>query len=109
MRRILIDEARRKARGKHGGGLRRVELPDLPAEVGDDRADDLIALDAALTALAAYDPVKAQVVSLRYFAGLTNEEAAECLGMSPATAKRHWTVARAWLYRRISAQESGNP
>jgi RNA polymerase sigma factor (TIGR02999 family) len=112
MRRILIDQARRTARGKHGGGHHRIELGDLPAAI-DDRVDDLLALDAALDALAANDPVKAELVKLRYFAGLTNEQAAGCLNLSPATAKRHWAGARAWLYRRLSAaggeESAGNP
>jgi RNA polymerase sigma factor (TIGR02999 family) len=102
MRRILIDNARRKARVKHGGGRLRLDLDDVPA-AEDDRADDLLALDAALDALARTEPVKAEVVKLRYFAGLTVEQTAACLGVSPATAKRHWAVARAWLYRRLSA------
>jgi RNA polymerase sigma factor (TIGR02999 family) len=102
MRRILVEQARRKGRVRHGGGRRRVELEDV-AGVDDERADDLVALDAALDALARFDPVKAEVVKLRYFAGLTIEETAVCLGISPATAKRHWSVARAWLYRRLSA------
>ena len=67
----------------------------------------LVALDDALDGLARFDPVKAEVVKLRYFAGLTIEETAACLSISPATAKRHWAVARAWLYRRLSADEAG--
>jgi RNA polymerase sigma factor (TIGR02999 family) len=103
MRRILVEQARRKGRVRHGGGRHRVELEDVPATVGDEGAGDLVALDEALDALARIDPVKAEVVKLRYFAGLTIEETAACLGISPATAKRHWAVARAWLYRRLSA------
>ena len=102
MRRILVDAYRRKGRAKRGGDRLRVELDDMPAPA-DDPADDLLALDAALDALARFDPTKAEVVKLRYFAGLTIEQTAACLDMSPATAKRHWAVARAWLFRRLSA------
>lgn len=105
MRRILVDAAHRKGRIRHGGRRERVELEDVPAAVGDDTGDDLVALDAALTALAATDPVKAEVVKLRYFAGLTIEQTAACLDTSPATAKRHWAVARAWLFRRLAADD----
>jgi RNA polymerase sigma factor (TIGR02999 family) len=97
MRRILVETARRKGREKHGGGRRRVGLDNAEADP-DGRADDVLALDAALTALAREDPAKAELVKLRYFAGLTLEEAAACRGISLATAKRHWAVARAWLY-----------
>ena len=104
MRRILVDAYRRKGRAKRGGDRLRVELDDMPAPA-DDPADDLLALDAALDALARFDPTKAEVVKLRYFAGLTIEQTAACLDMSPATAKRHWAVARAWLYRHLSADD----
>jgi RNA polymerase sigma factor (TIGR02999 family) len=101
MRRILIDHARRKHRTRRGGGMKRVELNDLDdievvAECG--RADELLALDEALTRLAAADPRRAELVRLRYFAGLTLEDAAELLGISRATANRHWAFTRAWLY-----------
>ena len=96
MRRILVDAARRKRTHKHGGHGRRVELPDVPAEpeIADEQ---LLALDEALTRLAAEDPVAARVVELRHFAGLSIEDAAATLGLSRATAYRHWTYARAWL------------
>jgi RNA polymerase sigma factor (TIGR02999 family) len=97
MRRILVEAARRKDREKHGGGRRRVALDDALADP-NGRVDDLLALDDALAALAREDPAKADLVKLRYFAGLTLEEAAACQGISLATAKRHWAVARAWLY-----------
>src|SRR5438309_1844097 len=105
MRRILVDNARRKRAEKHGGGRRRVDLPDVPAEleVADER---LLALDAALTRLAAEDPAAARVVELRHFAGLSIEDAASALGLSRATAYRHWTYARAWLREAISGPES---
>lgn len=106
MRRILVDAARRKRAEKHGGRLHRVELPDTPAE--PDVADEqLLALDAALTRLAAEDPVAARVVELRHFAGLSIEDAAAALGLSRATAYRHWTYARAWLRDAVSDAESG--
>jgi len=101
MRRILIDHARRKHRARRGGGMKRVELGDMDdiemvAESGG--ADELVALDEALAKLTAADPRKAELVRLRYFAGLTLEQAAELLGISRATADRHWAFARAWLY-----------
>jgi RNA polymerase sigma factor (TIGR02999 family) len=103
MRRILIDHARRKRRSRRGGGVKRVELEDLDdielVALGRDAdADELLALDAALTRLAAADPLRAELVRLRYFAGLTLEQTAELLGISRATANRHWAFARAWLY-----------
>jgi RNA polymerase sigma factor (TIGR02999 family) len=97
MRRILIDNARRKRTGKHGGDRRRINLDDVKA-VADPRSTDLLALDEALTRLATEDPVKAQLVSLRYFAGLSVQEAADALGISRATADRYWSYARTWLY-----------
>jgi RNA polymerase sigma factor (TIGR02999 family) len=105
MRRILVDAARRKRTHKHGGHHRRVELPDVPAE---PEADDeqLLALDEALTRLAAEDPVAARVVELRHFAGLSIEDAAATLGLSRATAYRHWTFARAWLRDAIRGADS---
>jgi RNA polymerase sigma factor (TIGR02999 family) len=105
MRRILVDAARRKRTEKHGGHRRRVALPDVPAdpEVADEQ---LLALDAALTRLAAEDPVAAWVVELRHFAGLSIEDAGATLGLSRATAYRHWTYARAWLRDAVSRAES---
>ena len=101
MRRILIDHARRKQRARRGGRMKRVEVEDMDnvemvAESGG--ADELLALDEALTQLAAADARKAELVRLRYFVGLTLEQAAELLGISRATADRHWAFARAWLY-----------
>jgi RNA polymerase sigma factor (TIGR02999 family) len=110
MRRILIDHARRKHRTRRGGGMKRVELDDLDdlALLSESAgADDLGALDAALTRLAAADPRKAELVRLRYFAGLTLEQAAELLGISRATADRHWAFARAWLYDALSGGRPG--
>jgi len=106
MRRILIDNARRKRRPKHGGERQRVELEEaIPARQSQP---DLIALDEALTRLAEQEPVKAQLVKLRYYAGVSLEEAAACLGISPATAKRYWAVARAWLYDALADKEPGS-
>jgi RNA polymerase sigma factor (TIGR02999 family) len=98
MRRILIDQARRKQTEKHGGGRLRQELRDLAASQGDD---ELLALNEALEQLATEDPVKSRVVELRYFAGLTNDQAADVLGISPSTADRHWAYARAWLQTAV--------
>ena len=105
MRRILVENARRKSRQKHGGGLRRadVEIADLSAPMPDE---ELLALDEALTKLAAADPFKAQLIQLRFFAGLSNEAAAEILGVSSVTAKRHWRYARAWLHRAVRGPDS---
>jgi RNA polymerase sigma factor (TIGR02999 family) len=100
MRRILVDSARRKAAVRHGGGRERLELtPELAAT--PETREDLIALDEALNQLAAEDPLKADLVKLRYFAGLTLPEAAAALGLSERTAGRHWAFARAWLRRRV--------
>jgi RNA polymerase sigma factor (TIGR02999 family) len=101
MRRILIDDARHKRRPKHGGDRRRVDL-DETAAVADAPSDDLVALGEALTKLAAEEPIKAELVKLRFFAGLTFAEAAELLGISVATAERYWTYARAWLYAELN-------
>ncbi len=100
MRRILIDNARRKQAGKHGGGWQRHEL--LEAELAiDSTGDELLTVDAALSRLAAREPVIARLVELRFFAGLTLEEAAEALGLAERTAYRHWAFARAWLRREL--------
>lgn len=106
MRRILIENARRKKAGKHGGAHRRVEFDgiDLPADPDCAPADDVLALDEALTRLAREDPGKAELVKLRYFAGLSVEEAAEALGISRATAARHWDYARSWLYCELQGR-----
>jgi len=106
MRRILIEQARRKGRLKRGGSRRR-EPADLDAlEVGGP-AQDVLALHEALERLAAHDPVKAKLVEMRFFAGLTVEQAAECLGISPKTAERSWRYARAWLYTAMAEPDSG--
>jgi RNA polymerase sigma factor (TIGR02999 family) len=101
MRRILVEQARRKQTDKHGGGLLRVDLPeDLAAP--ETRSDDLVALDEALSRLEHHDPEAARLVKLRYFAGLSHQEAAQSLGLSRGTADRLWALARAWLFRQLS-------
>jgi RNA polymerase sigma factor (TIGR02999 family) len=101
MRRILVDNARRKQSTKHGGGLVRRPLDEALLAVPPPR-EDLLALDEALTRLSATDRVKAELVKLRYFTGLTLDEAATVLGISPATADRYWAYARAWLHQEIA-------
>jgi RNA polymerase sigma factor (TIGR02999 family) len=103
MRRILIDRARQRGTAKHGGGLKRIALDpamltldDVPAEVLD--------LDDALNRLAREDPAKAKLVSLRFFGGMTLPQAATALGISQATANRHWAYARAWLFHELSGK-----
>jgi RNA polymerase sigma factor (TIGR02999 family) len=101
MRRIVVETARRKKRAKHGGGRERVEveLADLPTRLPPD---DLLALDEALQRLEQLDPVKGRLVTLRYFAGMTIEQAAEALNISRVTAHRYWTFARAWLHQQMT-------
>jgi RNA polymerase sigma factor (TIGR02999 family) len=106
MRRILIDNARRKRTAKHGGGLQRLDLHDIEVPAAT-RSPDLLALDEALTKLAAEDPIKAQLVTLRYFGGLSVQEAAETLGISRATADRYWSYARLWLYCELRGTDDG--
>lgn len=102
MRRVLIENARRKRRQKRGGARRRVELD--PSQLSySTRAEDLLDLDDALNCLAAEDPQAAQFVKLRYFTGLSIEEAAEMVGLSRSAACAHWAYARAWLRRRLRA------
>jgi RNA polymerase sigma factor (TIGR02999 family) len=101
MRRILVEKARRKQRQKRGGGRPHldIELADIASPMPDE---DLLALDEAMTRLAAEDPVRAKLVQLRFYARMSNEEAAQILGISSVTAKRYWRYARAWLHREIS-------
>ena len=100
MRRILVERARHYQRIKHGSGAERVDLDSAIMRV-DPALTDLVAVDEALTRLEQTDPRKAQIVSLRYFAGLSVEETAGALDLSPATVKNEWTFARAWLYRAL--------
>jgi RNA polymerase sigma factor (TIGR02999 family) len=101
MRRILIENARRKERIKHGGDVAREDLDLLEIEAASPR-EDLIAIDAALTKLRAQDATAAELVQLRYFAGLTIAETAAAMDISPRTADRIWVFAKAWLHREIS-------
>jgi RNA polymerase sigma factor (TIGR02999 family) len=101
MRRILVENARRKQRARHGGGRQRIDL-DHACAMTEPPPDDLLALDQALSRLAALAPVRAELVRLRFFGGLTMPEAARALGVSLATAERHWTFARAWLYAELT-------
>jgi RNA polymerase sigma factor (TIGR02999 family) len=109
MRRILIESARRKRGPQRGGDLRRVNLDaaaSLAGEAGGTAAEDLEALDAALTRLGTAAPRKAELVKLRYFAGLTNAEAAAVLNISDATAERDWEYARVWLFHELSGEDA---
>jgi len=105
MRRILVESARRRGRLKRGGAARRVNLDDLDLTI-DQPPEDLLALDEALDEFAREHPAEARLVQLRYFAGLTRDEAAQALEISPATAGRDWAYARAWLYRRMTESET---
>jgi RNA polymerase sigma factor (TIGR02999 family) len=104
MRRILVDHARRELREKHGGGAIHVELSDAVSTAAESSLDvlDAVALDAALQKLEALDPDQGRIVELRFFGGLTVEETAAALGISAATVKREWAVAKGWLYRELT-------
>lgn len=104
MRRILVDNARRKRAERHGGGQYRVEMPELASAVMETD-DKVLAVNEALEKFAVLDPQKAELVKLRYFVGMTLEQAAEALGISERTAKRYWAFARAWLHEEIKAQQ----
>jgi RNA polymerase sigma factor (TIGR02999 family) len=108
MRRILVENARRKRSHKHGGGLKRHDAEGAELAAAEP-VEDLLALDEALDRLAARDPLKAELVKLRYFAGMTIDEAAGALGISAATAKRYWAYARAWLYQAVSGDAAAPP
>jgi RNA polymerase sigma factor (TIGR02999 family) len=103
MRQILVDHARRKQADKRGGGVTMVSLDDA-SPAAQPSSVDVLALDEALAALAAFDPRQCRVVELRFFAGLSIDEASEALGISPATVEREWALAKAWLYRRLSSR-----
>ena len=103
MRRILVDNARRKRAARHGGGQQRVEMPQI-ASAALENDDRVLSVNEALEKFAALDPQKAELVKLRYFVGMTLEQAAEALGISERTAKRYWAFARAWLHEEIKAQ-----
>jgi RNA polymerase sigma factor (TIGR02999 family) len=103
MRRILVDHARTRVAAKRGGGLRPVTLVDA-VDISPARGIDVIALDKALTRLTTLYPEQGRLVELRYFGGLTIEETSEAMGTSPATVKRQWMVARAWLLRDLAGE-----
>jgi RNA polymerase sigma factor (TIGR02999 family) len=103
MRRILVNHAEARRADKRGGGAQKLSL-DEAIDLAEDRAVDLIALDDALKALAEFDPQQARIVELRYFGGLSIEETAEVVGVSPATVKREWSTAKMWLHRELSKQ-----
>lgn len=105
MRRILVDNARRKRSAKHGGEMARHDVADVPV-AAPELGEELLALDDALDQLAAQDPVKADLVKLRHFAGLTIDQAAQALGISTTTANRYWAFARAWLHQEIAGREA---
>ena len=105
MRRILIDRARKRNRIRHGGGLQRVNLESVDFALNTDNTT-LLSLDEALRKFALESPEKAKLVELRFFAGLKLKEAAEAMGISPATAKRHWAYARAWLLCELKSDVS---
>jgi RNA polymerase sigma factor (TIGR02999 family) len=104
MRRILVDHARRRKAAKRGYQHAVTLDDDTPVGAAEPPPDEILAVDEALERLAALDPRQARLVELRYFAGFTIEEAAELLGVSPATAKRDWAMARAWLQRELGSQ-----
>ena len=106
MRRILIDNARRKRALRHGGGQARLDIQDLEIAAAE-REDELLAVHEALEKLAAEDAGLAELVKLRFFVGFTNKEAAELLGVSEPTIERRWAFARAWLYQQIQSPAAG--
>ena len=108
MRRILVETARRKQRVKHGGEHCRIDM-DQADPAAEPPSEDLLALDGALTRLAEQEPLKAELVKLRYFAGLTAEQAAETLDLSKATADRYWAYARAWLLHEVRKATGARP
>lgn len=105
MRRILIDRARRKRAARHGGGQQRVDIQELEL-ASPDNDDQLLALSEALDKLAIEHKAEAELVKLRYFVGMTNDDAAQALGISPRTAKYYWTHARAWLFQQMERPEA---
>jgi RNA polymerase sigma factor (TIGR02999 family) len=109
MRRILIDRARHKHTRKAGGGRRRLDLDAIEPALAEDNGDRLLALDEALRQLEAEDPRKAELVKLRFFAGLTAEQAAAALGVSPSTAEKDWAYARSWLRVAIDRMPGHRP
>lgn len=105
MRTILVDHARRHGYAKRGGGARKISL-DEAAIVSQDRSQEVVELDEALTRLAGFDPLQGRIVELRFFGGLTIKQTAEVLGLSSATIKREWNTARAWLFRELEQRDA---
>lgn len=105
MRSILVDHARSHAYAKRGGGARKIALEDAMV-VSEERAAEVVALDDALKELASFDPQQSRIVELRFFGGATIVETAEVLALSPATIKREWSTAKAWLYRELSKESA---
>ncbi len=103
MRRVLVDHCRRKRRARRGGGLKRIQMEELP-DTTDEKTSDLIALDQALDDMAVMDTSLARIVELHYFGGLTQEEVAEVVGTSEPTVRRRLRAARAWLYRSMTGE-----
>jgi RNA polymerase sigma factor (TIGR02999 family) len=108
MRRILVENVRRRRSEKHGGRARRIDFEEAQS-LAEPPADDLLALDEALDQLAAEDPVKAELVKLRCFAGLSHQDAARALGISRATADRYWAYAKSWLYCKLYDPDPAEP
>jgi RNA polymerase sigma factor (TIGR02999 family) len=108
MRRILVENARRRRSEKHGGRLPRIDF-EAAQSLAEPPSEELLALDEALDQLAAEDPVKAELVKLRCFAGLSHQEAAQALGISRTTADRYWAYAKSWLYCKLYAPDSDEP
>src|SRR5262249_15042203 len=109
MRRILIESARRKKAARHGGEHQRVEMEQFEVAAPDKDDDQLLAINDALDKLARENPMQAELVKLRYYVGMTNEEAADALGISVRTAKYYWTHARAWLFRELQSPDTKLP
>jgi len=107
MRRILIDQARRKLRPKHGGDQSRLNVDEIDIAM-ESNPNELLLVNDALLRLREQDKTKADLVELRYFVGMSIPEAAEVLGISPATAKRHWSFTRAWLYDELNRADKGD-
>jgi RNA polymerase sigma factor (TIGR02999 family) len=108
MRRILIDSARKHAADKRGGPQEKISLDEAP-DISAEPHLEFLALDEALTELAEIDPIQSKIIELRYFGGLTIEETSEVMKSSPATVKREWAMARAWLYERLSDDRQEHP
>jgi RNA polymerase sigma factor (TIGR02999 family) len=106
MRSILVDHARARLSAKRGGGAVKVSLDKLPELSEPGRDEELVALDEALTRLAQLDEVQSRIVEMRFFSGMTIEQTAQAMGISPATVKRHWSIARAWLNRELGSDDA---